>query len=385
MAHTGIAEFDRYLTDIRSLVEDRLIPAEAEVEASGKVPEGIAEALFASGLGGLAIGREHGGLGATMEQECRVVFWLGRASGAFRSVIGTNNGVGSQAIALAGTPEQQRAWLPELASGRLIGAFCLSEADAGSDAGALATTAERMPDGGYRLNGCKRYVTNGPRAHLLTIMARTGPEDAGAGGVSAFLVPSDTAGLEKGPETAKMGLHGSGLCDITLNDCEVPPSSLLGGVEGNGFRTAMKVLDRSRLHISALCVGACDRLLDEMTSHARHRHQFGRPLAAFQQIQMMIADSHAETEAARALVLQTASRHDLGEKATTQVAAAKLIASETAGRVADRALQVHGGMGYCSGHVTERFYRDLRLYRILEGTSEIQRLVIARNLVGNER
>jgi len=383
MAHTGIAEFDHFLAEVRSLVDETLIPAEAEVEASGKVSEEITRALFASGLGGLSIGREHGGLGASMEQECRAVFELGRAAGVFRSVIGTNNGVGSQAIALAGTPEQQQAYLPDLASGRLIGAFCLSEADAGSDAGALTTTAQRLPDGGYRLDGCKRYVTNGPQAHLLTIIARTGADDAGADGVSAFLVPADTPGLEKGPDITKMGLHGSGLCDITLNGCEVPADALLGGVEGNGFRTAMQVLDRSRLHISALCVGACDRLLGEMINHARARHQFGRPLAAFQQIQTMIADSYAEAEAARTLVLQAAARHDRGDKTTTEVAAAKLIASETAGRVADRALQVHGGVGYCSGHVAERFFRDLRLYRILEGTSEIQRVVIARNLTKN--
>ncbi len=381
MTDTGITDFDQYLASVEDLVERQLIPAEAEVDESGQIPEAITRALFNHGLGGLSIDRTHGGLGATMEQECRVMFCLGRTSGAFRSAIGTNNGVGSQAIALAGTPEQKRTWLPQLASGQIVGAFCLSEAGAGSDAGALRTTAEPLPNGGYRLNGCKHYVTNGPQADLLTIMARTDPAGAGSSGVSAFLVPARTPGVIKGPETAKMGLRGSGLCDITLSDCEVSAASLLGGQAGNGFRTAMQVLDRSRLHIAALCVGACDRLLLEMTRHARERQQFGRPLAEFQQIQAMIADSYAETEAARALVRQAAIRHDSGDNVTTEVAAAKLIASETAGRVADRSVQTHGGLGYCSGHVAERFFRDLRLYRILEGTSEIQRVVIARNLI----
>jgi acyl-CoA dehydrogenase len=364
---------------VRRFVEERLIPREAEVSETNAVPDDIVEEMKAMGLFGLSIAPDHGGLGLGMEEEVELVFELGRASPAFRSVAGTNIGIGSQAIVMAGTDEQKRKYLPALASGELIGSFALTEPDAGSDAMALRTTA-RKEGNHYVLNGTKRYITNAPSAGLFSVMARTSPE-RGAGAISCFLVEAATPGIRLGPPDRKMGQRGALTCDVVFEECRVPSSALLGGEEGNGFRTAMKVLDKGRLHIAALCVGIADRLIQESVTYARERHQFGKPIAEFQLVQAMLADSEAEAYAARCMVLDAARLRDRGATTTRQAACAKMFASEMVGRVADRAVQIFGGAGYMSEYPVERFYRDVRLFRIFEGTTQIQQLVIARELL----
>ncbi|MCV6905015.1 MAG: acyl-CoA dehydrogenase family protein [Achromobacter xylosoxidans] len=367
------------LDAVRRFVHERLIPAEDELAASGQVPPDIVAEMRELGLFGLSISPDHGGLGLTMEEEVKVVFELGQTSPAFRSLAGTNIGIGSQAIVLAGTDEQRARYLPRLASGELIGSFALTEPDAGSDAMALRLSAERDGDH-YVLNGTKRYITNAPIAGLFSVMARTAPERR-ANSISCFLVEAGTPGLIIGKPDKKMGQAGALTSDVVFDNCRVPASALLGGEEGNGFRTSMRVLDKGRLHISALCVGIADRLLRDAVQYATERKQFGQPIAEFQLIQAMIADSQAELYAARCMVLDAARLRDRGENTTMQAACCKLYATEMVGRVADRAVQIHGGAGYMSEYAVERFYRDVRLFRIFEGTSQIQQLVIAREVI----
>lgn len=364
---------------VRRFVNERLIPAEDELAASGEVPPDIVNEMRDLGLFGLSISPDFGGLGLTMEEEVRVVFELGQTSPAFRSLAGTNIGIGSQAIVLAGTDEQRARYLPKLASGELIGSFALTEPDAGSDAMSLRVSAERDGDF-YVLNGTKRYITNAPIAGLFSVMARTAPERR-ANSISCFLVEAGTPGLIIGKPDKKMGQAGALTSDVVFDNCRVPASALLGGEEGNGFRTSMRVLDKGRLHISALCVGIADRLLRDAVKYATERKQFGQPIAEFQLIQAMIADSQAELYAARCMVLDAARMRDRGENTTMQAACCKLFSTEMVGRVADRAVQIHGGAGYMSEYAVERFYRDVRLFRIFEGTSQIQQLVIARETI----
>lgn len=371
--------FDLLLGAVRRFVDESLIPAEAEVAEQNRIPDAIVSAMRGLGLFGLSIAEDYGGLGLTMEEEVRVVFELGRASPAFRSMAGTNIGIGSQSIVIAGSDEQRRHFLPRLASGEIIGSFALTEPDAGSDAMSLRTQARRDGDH-YVLNGTKRYITNAPIAGLFSVMARTG-EGTGADAISCFLVEAGTPGLVIGKPDKKMGQAGALTSDVILDDCRVPASTLLGGVEGNGFRTAMKVLDKGRLHIAALCVGMAERLIAESAGFATTRKQFGETIGSFQLVQAMIADSQADMLAGRALVLETARQRDRGERVTMEAACAKMFASEMLGKVADRAVQIHGGAGYMAEYSVERFYRDARLFRIFEGTTQIQQLIIAREVL----
>ncbi|OZI47437.1 acyl-CoA dehydrogenase [Bordetella genomosp. 5] len=361
---------------VRRFVTERLVPAEDELANSGAVPEDIVREMRDLGLFGLSISPDYGGLGLTMEEEVRVVFELGQTSPAFRSLAGTNIGIGSQSIVLAGTDAQRAEYLPRLASGELIGSFALTEPDAGSDAMSLRTTAQRDGDD-YIINGTKRYITNAPIAGLFSVMARTAPERR-ADSISCFLVPVGTPGITLGKPDKKMGQAGALTCDVVFDNCRVPASALLGGQEGTGFRTSMRVLDKGRLHIAALCVGIAERLLRDAVRYALERKQFGQPIAEFQLVQAMIADSQAELYAARCMVLDAARLRDRGENTTMQAACCKMYATEMVGRVADRAVQIHGGAGYISEYAVERFYRDVRLFRLFEGTTQIQQLVIAR-------
>jgi acyl-CoA dehydrogenase len=363
---------------VRRFVRERLLPAEARVEEENAIPPEIIAEMRALGLFGMSIQEEHGGLGLTMEEEVLVAFELGYASPAFRSVIGTNNGIGSQGVIVDGTEAQKQYWLPRMATGEAIGSFALTEPDVGSDAGAVKTTARR--DGNhYILNGTKRYITNAPVADVFTVMARTG--GPGPAGVTAFLVPKDSPGLSLGAIDRKMGQRGTRTCDVIFDNCRIPADSVIGGVEGAGFKTAMKVLNRGRLHISAVCVGAAERLCDEAVRFARARVQFGKPIAEHQLIQAMLADSSTEAFAGRAMVLEAARRFDAGDRVIQQAASAKLFCSEMVGRVADRAVQIHGGAGYMQDYPVEHFYRDVRLFRLYEGTSQIQQLIIAREML----
>ncbi|MET3725228.1 acyl-CoA dehydrogenase family protein [Sphingomonas trueperi] len=367
--------FDALIDTVRRFVAERLRPLEAEVEAADAIPDAIVEEMKALGLFGLSIAEEHGGLGLTMAEEARVAIELGRTTPAFRSAFGTNVGIGSQGLVIAGTPEQKAHWLPKIARGAIITSFALTEPDVGSDSGSVKTRAVRDGDV-YRLSGTKRYITNADKAQLFTVMARTG-EEAGGRGVSAFLVPRDLPGVSIGEPEKKMGQKGARVADVIFDDVPVPVANRLGE-EGEGFRIAMQVLDRGRLHIAAVCVGVAERLIADCVAYASERRQFGKPIAEHQLIQAMLADSKTEALAARALVLETAAAKDTGANTTMEAAAAKYFASEMVGRVADRAVQIFGGAGYIADYGIERLYRDVRLFRIYEGTSQIQQLIIAR-------
>ena len=367
---------DQLIGAVRRFVAERLRPIEAKVAEDDAVPEDILAEMRALGLYGLSIPEQYGGLDLSMEEECLVAIELGRASPAFRSAFGTNVGIGSQGLVMFGTDEQKARWLPGIASGEIVTSFALTEPEAGSDSASVQTRAAR--DGEvYVLNGAKRYITNANRAALFTVMARTDPTLKGAGGVSAFLVPRDLPGLSIGRPEKKMGQHGAHICDVSFDNVRVPVENRLEA-EGEGFKLAMRVLDRGRLHISAVCVGVAERLLTDCVAYAAERRQFGQPIAAFQLIQAMIADSKTEALAARALTLETARLRDAGANVTLEAAAAKYYASEMVGRVADRAVQIFGGAGYTADHGIERLYRDVRVFRIYEGSSQIQQVVIAR-------
>ena len=376
--------FDILLPTIQRFVRERLVPAENDVEEHDEVPPAIVEDMKAMGLFGLSIPEEYGGIGLSMSQECQVAYELGQTALAFRSVFGTNVGIGSQGILMDGTEEQKREFLPRVASGELIMSFALTEPDAGSDAAALKTRAEADGDH-YRLNGTKRFITNAPRAGAFTLMARTG--GPGAGGISAFIVPADTPGLRLGKTDKKMGQKGTKTCDVILEDARVPAAAIIGGVPGQGFKTAMKVLDRGRLHISAVSCGMAQRILRESVAYAAERKQFGKPIGEFQLVQAMLADSQAELLAGWALVQDVATRYDAKPASTPdpdvsmRASCAKMFCTEMVGRVADRGVQVHGGAGYINEYPVERFFRDVRLLRLYEGTTQIQQVIIGRELL----
>ncbi|KND58760.1 Butyryl-CoA dehydrogenase [Candidatus Paraburkholderia schumanniana] len=364
---------------IRRFVRERLVPREAEVDETDEIPADLIDAMREIGMFGLTIPEAYGGLGLTMEEEVRVAFELGQTSPAFRSVIGTNNGIGSIGILLDGSEAQKAHYLPKLASGELIGSFCLTEPDAGSDAASLKTSAKK--DGGfYVLNGTKRFITNAPEAGVYTVIARTS-DAKGASGISAFIVERGTPGLSIGKPDRKMGQRGAHTSDVIFEDCRVPASQLIGGVEGLGFKTAMKTLDKGRIHIAAIAVGAAKRMLRDALAYAVERRQFGQPIADFQLVQAMLADSKAELYAAECMVLDVARRRNEGRDVSVKASCAKYFATEMCGRVADCAVQVHGGAGYIAEYGIERFYRDVRLFRLYEGTSQIQQVIIAPGLM----
>jgi acyl-CoA dehydrogenase len=366
--------FEALLSTIRRFVAERLRPLEERVDREDEVPPDVVREMREMGLFGLSIPEEYGGLGLNMSEEVRVALELGRTTPAFRSVFGTNVGIGSQGLVMAGSDAQKREWLPKIASGEIVTSFALTEPGAGSDSASVQTRAVRDGDV-YRLSGAKRYITNADKASLFTVMARTG--EPGAKGVSAFLVPADLPGLSIGRPEKKMGQQGAHVCDVNFDDVPVPAANRLGE-EGEGFKIAMRVLDRGRLHIAAVCVGISERLIGDAVAYAAERKQFGKPIAEFQLVQAMIADSKTETMAARALVLEAAALKDAGQPITLEAAAAKYFASETVGRVADRAVQIFGGAGYIADYGIERLYRDVRLFRLYEGTSQVQQIVIAR-------
>jgi acyl-CoA dehydrogenase len=372
------------LDAVNRFVREALVPAEAEVAETDEIPERIVRGMKDLGLFGLTVPEAYGGLGLTMEEEVLVMLAMGQTSPAFRSLFGTTVGIGSQGILLDGTEAQKAAYLPRLATGELIASFALTEPEAGSDAASLRTTAIRGTDAQgdhYIVNGSKRFITNAPQAGLFTLMARTNPADKGAGGVSAFIVEANTPGITIGPRDRKMGQRGAHTADVIFENCRVPAGQIIGGREGQGFKTAMKVLEKGRIHIAAICVGVAERMQRDALNYAVQRRQFGQPIAEFQLVQAMLADSQAEIYAARSMVIDAARKRDDGQDVATEASCCKLFASEMCGRVADRAVQIFGGSGYVADHGIERFYRDVRLFRLYEGTTQIQQIVIARNLI----
>ncbi len=367
------------LDAVRRFAREKLVPAEQCVAEENKIDGTIIDQMKELGLFGLSLPQAFGGLELSMREEAEVIFELAWAAPAFRSVVGTNIGIGSQAIVIGGTEAQKSKYLPRLAAGDLIGSFALTEPEAGSDVKSIKTRAVRE-GGDFVLNGSKRYITNGPTAGLFTVFAKT--ENAeGELGISAFLVDGDTKGLARGKSEKKMGQQGAHVCDIYFEDCKIGEECLLGGVLNQGLNALHQVLMRGRLHIAAVSVGLAQRIIHEAITYANERRQFGEKIGNFQLIQAMLADSHAELYAARTMVLDCAERFDRGEDISVLGPSCKLFASEMVGRVADRAVQIFGGAGYMAEYAVEQFYRDARLFRIYEGTSEIQRLIIGRKLV----
>ncbi|MEH6402195.1 MAG: acyl-CoA dehydrogenase family protein [Sneathiella sp.] len=365
---------------VSRFVRERLVPAEDIVEETNEVPEEIINEMRELGLFGLSIPEEYGGIGLSMSQECEIIHELCQASISFRSVIGTTVGIGSQGLVMTGTEEQKQEYLPRLASGEISSSFCLTEPEAGSDAASLRTVAIKDGDF-YVLNGTKRFITNALRAGMLTVMARTNPDKKGASGVSAFLVDPKIPGITISKADDKMGQRGTKTSDIIFDDVRVPASCLMGGEEGQGFYTAMKVLDRGRLHLSSVSTGISQRILEEALNYASERKQFGQAIGEFQLVQAMLADSQADLYASMSMTKDAAARYDAGEDIPMLAACCKMFTTEAAGRIADKAVQIHGGAGYMSEYKVERFYRDVRLLRLYEGTTQIQQLVIARNML----
>ncbi len=378
------AELEGILSTVRDFVRKEVVPREAEIDANDEMPESIRAKAKDMGLFGFTIPEAYGGLGLSTYEEARLVFELGYTTPALRSMFGTNNGIAGHVLLEGATEEQKLEWLPKVASGEVVASFALTEPDAGSDPGGLTTNAVREGNG-WVINGTKRYITNAPVADVFMVFARTDPSKKGSKGITTFLVPRSTPGLSVGQRDHKMGQFGAWTADVILEDVRVGDDAVIGGEAGlgTGYSTAMRCLAHGRVHIAALCVGMAQRLVDESVSYAQTREQSGRPIAVHQLVQGLVADSVTDMYAGRSLVLEVARAFDDGTDMRTGPATAKYFCSEMVGRVADRAVQIHGGAGYMRESAVERFYRDSRLFRIYEGTSQIQQVIIARQVLGD--
>jgi acyl-CoA dehydrogenase len=372
--------FEAFTEQLHRYVRARLIPAEKGIVETDRIPVDILDEMRSMGLFGLTMAEEYGGAGMNVSQYIETIRTLSYAMPCFRSIISINIGMTCSAITKSGTEEQRRFWLPKLAAGE-IASFGLTEPGSGSDSAAMQTTAVRSGNG-YILNGTKRYITNAPSAKMALIMARTNKQALPKNGhVSAFLVPMDTPGISVGSPDKKMGQPGAHIADIIMEDVHVTGDALLGGEEGKGFQTAMQSLDNGRLSVAAASAGYAQRMLDTALKYANERKAFGEPIANFQLIQQMLADSEIEIYAAQTMIADACRRADEGENILRKAAAAKVFASEMCGRVADRCVQIHGGAGYLAEYEAERFFRDARIYRIYEGTTQILQLQIAKHML----
>lgn len=371
--------FSKLLAEVRRFVRDECMPAEEDVDRKDAIPEPLVERMRTLGLFGHSIPEAYGGAGLTSEELSLVNIEVSQCATAFRARFGGNTGIASESLVVDGTEAQKRQYLPRLASGELTGCFALTEPEAGSDATAQKTLAVRDGDH-FVITGRKCFITNAPLANLFTVFARTDAQTKGARGITAFLVERGAPGLSTPEAYRKMGQHGSPVGEVVLEQVRVPASAIVGGpeLEGHGFRTAMRALNKQRINLAGLCIGPAIRLVDEMVARAADRRQFGQAIAEFQLVQQMIAQSNTEVHAARALLLETARKRDDGFDVTMEASMCKLFASEMCGRVADRAVQVFGGQGYINDNVAERFYRDVRLFRLYEGTSQIHLTNIAK-------
>jgi acyl-CoA dehydrogenase len=374
------AEFDELVSLLREFIRHEVMPAEVGIDESDEIPARLIAQAKEMGLYGYAIPAEYGGLGLSVEQQVRVAIELGYTSPAFRSLFGTNNGIAGQVLVSAGTDQQRKQWLPRLASGEVVASFALTEPDAGSDPSRLVTTAQGDADG-WVIDGLKRYITNAPAADVFMVFARTDPDAPPGKGIGVFIVPARIPGVTVAPKDHKMGQAGAWTADVAFNGVRVPADALVGEAAQAGYATAMRSLAHGRLTIAGVCVGVSARLIDESVSYAKERSQGGHPIGEYQLVQAMLADSETEYLAGKALVLDAAAKYDAGTDQRLGPSAAKYFASEAVGRIADRAVQIHGGSGYIRGIAVERLYRDVRLFRIYEGTSQIQQLVIARELL----
>ncbi len=364
----------------RDFAQNELLPGVIERDDEQRFPAEQIKKLGELGFLGMMVDPKYNGSGMDTMSYVIAMEELSKVDASASVVVSVNNSLVCYGLETYGTEEQKQKYLPRYASGEIIGSFCLTEPEAGSDAASLKTSAVKDGDF-YVLNGTKRFITNAPHAATFTVMARTNPDIKGASGISAFLVEANTPGISLGKIDQKMGQKGSHTCDVIFENCRVPASALIGGIEGIGFKTAMKVLDKGRLHIGAYSVGVAERMLNDALHYAIERKQFGQPIANFQLIQAMLADSKAEIYAAKCMVLDAARRRDNGENISTEASCSKMFATEMCGRVADRCVQIHGGAGYISEYAIERFYRDVRLFRLYEGTTQVQQLIIAKNMI----
>ncbi|MFE5858206.1 acyl-CoA dehydrogenase family protein [Streptomyces sp. NPDC056500] len=374
------AAFKEVLEAVRRFIREDVVPREREIELSDEVPAEIRRKAVDMGLFGYTLPEEYGGMGASVEEDVRLCFEFGYTSLAFRSMFGTNIGIAGQVLVNYGSQEQRETWLPRLADGA-VASFALTEAEAGSDPSGMKTRAVDTGDGHYEISGAKRFITNAAVADVFMVFARSGEGVRATDGISCFLVEKDTPGLVIGPKDAKTGQAGAWTSEVFFDQVRVAHTALVGGLAGQGFNAAMRSLAKGRVHVAALCVGQATRALEESVEYARHSKQGGEPIGRFQLVQAMLAESRAELDAARALVLDVARRYDSGEDTKIGPSTAKLFATEMADRVADRAVQIHGGMGYMRETTVERISRDVRVMRIYEGTSEVQKLIIGRALL----
>lgn len=375
-------KFEAMLDEIRDFLRTECLPIETEVDETDVIPEPLVQRMRELGLFGHSIPEAYGGAGLTTEELALVNIEVSQVATTFRARFGGNTGIASESLVVDGSEAQKAKYLPLLASGEVTGCFALTEPEAGSDATAQQTTAVREGDH-FLISGRKCFITNAPIANLFTVFARTEPGSKGSNGISAFLIERGTPGLSTPPAIRKMGQHGSPVGEVILEQVRVHESAIVGGLEGKGFRTAMRALNKQRINLAGLCVGPAIRLVREMVEHAQKRKQFDQPIGEFQLVQQLIAESNTEVHAARALVLETARKRDEGLDVTMEASMCKLFASEACGRVADRAVQIFGGSGYVAGNVAERFYRDVRLFRLYEGTSQIHITNIAKRTMAS--
>ena len=374
-------QLDALLADVRAFVRDCWHPIENKIELLDEVPADIVKELQQRGFFGWSIPQAYGGLGLSTEELILAAFEISQASVALRARVGTNTGIGSEALVADGTEDQKQRWLPRMATGELTGCLALTEPDAGSEATNVQTTASLQGEH-YILNGRKCYITNAPIADVFTVVARTEEGSKGSAGLSAFIVERNTPGLRTGPAYKKMGQAGSPVTDVYFENCAIPAANLIGGKEGVGFKTIMKVLNKQRLHLSALCTGPAIRMLDLAIEHTQKRQQFGQPVGNFQLLQAMVADSQTEIYAAKSMILEAARARDRGEDVALTASMCKYFASEMCGRVADRCVQMFGGAGYIADFSPiERYFRDVRLFRLYEGTSQIHQMNIAKHVL----
>lgn len=381
MSEVSDEDFREILAQTRHFVRSAVVPRESEILAEDRVPDDLREAAKSMGLFGYAIPQEWGGLGLDLTQDVELAMEFGYTSLALRSMFGTNNGIAGQVLVGFGTDEQKKQWLEGIASGDVVASFALTEPGAGSNPAGLRTKAVRDDAGDWVVNGQKRFITNAPTADLFVVFARTRPADDRGAGIAVFLVPADADGVEVGAKDAKMGQEGAWTADVNFTDVRVPASALVGGSEDIGYRAALITLARGRVHIAALAVGAAQRALDESVTYAATATQGGTPIGDFQLVQAMLADQQTGVMAGRALVRDAARKWVTDEDRRIAPSAAKVFCTEMAGQVADLAVQIHGGTGYMREVPVERIYRDVRLLRLYEGTSEIQRLIIGGALV----
>ncbi|MFB1296608.1 acyl-CoA dehydrogenase family protein [Mycobacterium sp. pW049] len=384
IAEVSDEDFQEILTQTRHFVRTAVVPREQEILTDDEVPEDLRQEAKDMGLFGYAIPQEWGGLGLNLAQDVELAMELGYTSLALRSMFGTNNGIAGQVLVGYGTDEQKSTWLERIASGEVVASFALTEPGAGSNPSGLRTKAVRDGSGAetdWIINGQKQYITNAPTADLFVTFARSRPADDAGAGIAVFLVPADTPGVKVGSKDKKMGQEGAWTADVSFTDVRVPAAALVGGSEDIGYRAAMTSLARGRVHIAALAVGTAQRALDESVTYAATATQGGTPIGEFQLVQAMLADQQTGVLAGRALVRDTARQWITGEDRRIAPSAAKLFCTEMAGKVADLAVQIHGGAGYMREVPVERIYRDVRLLRLYEGTSEIQRLIVGGGLV----